>query len=483
MLFGSWSNVVPSSCAAPLRVTPISSSSATTLTHCQRSCDRPTAAAMTTTGPTNASALKWKYQPYSRGRKNSAASTPNATTAPRPQRTSRGARRSARIRPSAISGRANSRALRVVDAEEEALGEEVRQVAAPVDERVAGREHARRRGGLLEHPLQRDYEQQKQGHDPQQLAFAAQPRDSQQRQPAAAAFETREDDRRQQRHWQRERIGERQHADEGGEQHHPAARSVAHDVPREHDRERRRHVAPRLVEVGVHAGEQLDPVHADEAHRRRGPPRPGAQQLARHQPEAERGERQQRRRQRRDDRVGLHPRDPRDGRRRRGRSAAWSATRAGRGRRPRWRRRRSGRLLCKNCAVPTARCASEPLPMTVTKPPRNIGSSAIAPIRSASTSGTAIVRHDAAPSGAERARRPGSRRQANTPSATPPASTSAERDVERHEGVGQQRELERASRRRRRAGSTAPRGGAGPRAAAAASGRSRRSRTARRRRP
>ena len=63
--------------------------------------------------------------------------------------------------------------------------------------------------------------------------------------------------------------------------------------------------------------------------------------------------------------------------------------------------------------------------MTVTKPPRNIGSSAIAPISSASTSGTAIVRHDAASAGAERARRPGSRRQAKTPSARPPASTIA----------------------------------------------------------
>ncbi len=104
MLLGSWSNVVPISCAAPLRVAPMSSSSATTDTHCQRSFDSPTAAAVTTNGATNANALKWKYQPYSRGRKNSAASTPKPTIAPRPQRISRGARRSAMNKPSATSG-------------------------------------------------------------------------------------------------------------------------------------------------------------------------------------------------------------------------------------------------------------------------------------------------------------------------------------------------------------------------------------------
>ncbi len=88
---------------------------------------------------------------------------------------------------------------------------------------------------------------------------------------------------------------------------------MAHDVPREHDRKRRRHVAPRLVEVGMHPGEQLDPVHPDEAHRDGRAPLPRAEQLPREQPEAERREREQRGRQRRDDRVGLHPGRARDG--------------------------------------------------------------------------------------------------------------------------------------------------------------------------
>ena len=70
---------------------------------------------------------------------------------------------------------------------------------------------------------------------------------------------------------------------------------------------------------------------------------------------------------------------------------------------------------CRNVAVPTARCASEPLPITVTKPPRNIGTSAIAPISTARYSGTSSVPHETRmpASRAERASgRPGSRRQA-----------------------------------------------------------------------
>ncbi len=56
--------------------------------------------------------------------------------------------------------------------------------------------------------------------------------------------------------------------------------------------------------------------------------------------------------------------------------------------------------------------------MTVTKPPRNIGTSAIAAMSAARYSGTSSVRHDAPGPGAERAwKTPGSRRQATTPSA------------------------------------------------------------------
>ena len=54
---------------------------------------------MIATGVTKASALKWKYQPKSRGRKNSAAITPNAMMPPRPQRMSRGELRRATKSP------------------------------------------------------------------------------------------------------------------------------------------------------------------------------------------------------------------------------------------------------------------------------------------------------------------------------------------------------------------------------------------------
>ena len=50
--------------------------------------------------------------------------------------------------------------------------------------------------------------------------------------------------------------------------------------------------------------------------------------------------------------------------------------------------------------------------MTVTKPPRNIGSSAIAAMSAARNSGTASIRHEAESGGADRDRSPGSRRQA-----------------------------------------------------------------------
>ena len=63
----------------------------------------------------------------------------------------------------------------------------------------------------------------------------------------------------------------------------------------------------------MHPGEELDPVHPDEAHRRARAPRPGTEQLARDEPEPQRGEREQRRRERRDDRVRLLPRESRDG--------------------------------------------------------------------------------------------------------------------------------------------------------------------------
>ena len=65
--------------------------------------------------------------------------------------------------------------------------------------------------------------------------------------------------------------------------------------------------------------------------------------------------------------------------------------------------------------MPTARWASEPLPITVTKPPRNIGTSITAPISTARYSGTSSAPHDTCmpASRAERASgSPGSRRHA-----------------------------------------------------------------------
>ena len=100
--------------------------------------------------------------------------------------------------------------------------------------------------------------------------------------------------------------------------------------------------------------------------------------------------------------------------------------------------------------MPTARCASEPLPITVAKPPRNIGIRAIAPISTVRYSGTSSARQEMImpASTAERASgRPGSRRHAYDADRDAAGEREDERDVERDERVDEQRELERRADR------------------------------------
>ena len=162
---------------------------------------------------------------------------------------------------------------------------------------------------LLEHAADGDEQHDRQGHDPQQRPPAAvdalppRPppgRDRLARPAPRPPVQPPGEEQEGERDGQRQRVRERAHEQEEGEQGQAAARALLDRPPAQDERERQRHVAPGLVEVGVHAGVEDDPVQAHHRHRARARVDAGPEQLARDQVPARRRHGQDHRRDHRD---------------------------------------------------------------------------------------------------------------------------------------------------------------------------------------